>query len=571
MAIERGERVELRPGWDCHGLPIEQKALVNAQGKSLVPLKLRSLCKRFAQEAIERQVGSMQRWGLLAEYDRPVFTMDPLYEAHELEIFAKFVETGLVFTDKRPVFWSPSSRTALAEAELEYVEDHKSRACFAKFPLIGSDECNLLIWTTTPWTLPANQGIAFNSRVKYVKISCQGSQYLVAESRVASLKGSFPDIEIVKEIDTLNGLCYWNPITETVNRLIEADFVTEDSGTGLVHLAPAYGQDDFRVCRQDKDLQLVEIVDEQGKFTPSAPSELVGLDIFDDIHHVVDCLKAKGLIVRQEDHLHRYPYDWRSRKPVVQMAANQWFIQTGSIKDRLLKALDEIEFVPASGKKRFANMIESRSEWCISRQRLWGVPIPVFYWTNSRQSLLDAEAIRHVAQMFKVKGSDAWWSLDTVDLLPEKYKPMAKDLEKGTDTFDVWFDSGAFWQISPQRPADVYIEGSDQFRGWFQSSLISSVVARQIPPTKRIIAHGFVLDEKGAKMSKSLGNVLDPEKVIERAGHGTDVLRLWAANSNFLHDVSIGSSSISITDNIFRILIFCRLCSRGEKQVEEHI
>lgn len=549
--IEQGYRVELRPGWDCHGLPIEQKALRRSRSRTLAPAKLRAVCARFAGEAIERQRRAMLAWGLLADFDRPVLTMTPQYEATQLRVFAKFVEQNLVFMDKRPVYWSPSSETALAEAELEYHDEHLSRTSFVKFPVVGS-RLRLLIWTSTPWTLAANQAIALNPRLEYCIVrDAEGESMVVAKSCLEFLRSRLErTLEIIGTISANEILSfrYCNPLVEGAdNPVLPADFVTGDVGTGLVHLAPAYGSDDFYVCRAHGIVER-EVVTRDGLFNSAAPPRLRGKSIFDEgLDRMFGLLKEHQMLLAGLSYKHRYPYDWRSKKPVIQMVTNQWFIATERIKERLIQALDQVTIVPESGRRRFVNMIEARKDWCISRQRLWGVPIPCFYRKEDGLPVMDVEIVEHVANVVETRGSDAWWKLPISALLPASHQSKADELIKGNDTLDVWFDSGTFWSNHAVRQADVYIEGNDQYRGWFQSSLISSVVATGAAPYRTLVGCGFVVDRRGSKMSKSAGNVVAPKDIIKGGGrdpYGTDILRLWTASSNFLGDVHLKPQTI---------------------------
>jgi isoleucyl-tRNA synthetase len=540
--IEAGYRVEFRPGWDCHGMPIELKALASLPKTSTDPASIRKASREFALNAHIAQKTDMQRWGLLADYERPVLTMQSEYQSSQLYVFAKFVEMGLVKRGKKPVHYSPSSKTALADAELEYNDNHISKACLVAFPLLGGEK--LLIWTTTPWTVPANQAIGINPNLQYVRTKIDGQTFILAESRVSfigEITGKPVEIISVVSIEELLSLRYRDFMNdEQLNPILAADFVTKDTGTGLVHLAPAYGHDDFTICRFH-GIREREIIDTSGRFTNLAPAELYGRCVIGDgVQAAVELLLKRSMLIHCYDHKHRYPYDWRTKKPVIQMATDQWFINVESILNKVIQAITNVKFVPEHGKKRLLDMVMGRKEWCISRQRYWGVPIPVFYDSNDTP-LLNADIVRHVADIFKRDGPESWWQKDASALLPAQY--MSKHYRKGTDTLDVWFDSGTFWNINPSKPADLYVEGNDQYRGWFQSSLITSVVARDVAPFKKLVSHGFVLDERGLKMSKSIGNVIDPNDLIQTM-KGTDVLRLWAVSSHFQNDVTIGPNSL---------------------------
>ena len=555
--IERGKYVIMRPGWDCHGLPIELKAVAEVEYPA-DPLLVRKSCRVFAKEAIERQREEMLQWGLLADYDSPVISMDAEYEARQLDVLASFAEKELVQLGKKPVYWSPSSRTALAEAELEYRDDHRSKAVYVGFPILGRSNEYLLVWTTNPWTIPANQAIGFNPKLSYVQIKLSnGSTYVIALDcldRVAAMVCQGVDIVQVTpiELGTLSSILYGDiTLTRQKNPMVIADFINSESGTGLVHLAPAYGKDDYEVFTSQNGKELKEIVNTDGTFNELAPRELIGKNILESegIAAVLGYLNSKGCLVATHDHVHKYPYDWRTKRPIIQMATYQWFINIGPVKEQIIKALDHVEFTPETGKSKLISMIKGRTEWCISRQRVWGVPIPVFYFKDGKNYLFDSLTAGYFAEIVRNHGgTDAWWKLDLQNLLPPEYRHLLPELVKGTDTLDVWFDSGTFWTINKDRPADIYIEGGDQYRGWFQSSLITSIVSRGTIPFKRLVSHGFVLDEQGTKMSKSLGNVIKPQDLIhptQGKSRGTDILRLWAVGANYFNDMLLGEQSIN--------------------------
>lgn len=585
----QGRKIQLQPGWDCHGLPIELRATssFNQVSTSTMEqvLQIRNTCRKFALEAQARQQVQMQQWAVLADYEHRILTMDSGYVARQLRLFSQFVKRGLVKRRKHPVYWSPSSRTALAEAELEYRDDHISTACFVRFPVLASETYSegfpllyLLIWTTTPWTIPANQAIAFNPQhSQYCKIHIGNdlkTAYIVARNRVSYLQETLAQsIVIIEDVsaNVLQHLRYHDSCGE-IQSTWEAPFVTDDSGTGLVHIAPAYGVNDFQWYSRHtiSNNPLLEIVDSMGFYNEQAPDNLPGCSIFGEAP--LEFLRSKSLLLATHQYQHRYPYDWRTKKPVIQMATNQWHIDIVTIKEEIITALNKVEFKPESGRTKLIKMIESRAEtpWCISRQRLWGVPIPVFYRIEDEAPCLDPIIINHVAKLIEENrkdGCNIWWKADVKDLLPPSHSHLALNICKGTDTFDVWFDSGTFWaNTNSSKSADLYLEGVDQFRGWFQSSLISSVVACSgVAPFKTILIHGFVLDEKGNKMSKSIGNVVTPTEVIappNQPYRGIDVLRLWAVTSDYTKDITIGTNTLDqITDllqkfrNTFRFLL----------------
>lgn len=539
--VIQGHRVVMRPGWDCHGLPIEVKAVTELSSLQSDALKIRQRCRAFAEEAVNNQREMMRKWGLMADYDHPYRTMDKEYEAEQLRCFAKMVDLELVHRALRPVFWSPSSQTALAEAELEY-QEMSGTAAFVAFHLIGHKD-KLLIWTTTPWTLPANQAVAINSSLQYCRVeNGKGESFIVAKAALHNLAPL--NLQLICDVNVADILShkYVSPITGNHCGIINADFVRPETGTGLVHLAPSYGHDDFDVfTKQNGNLEPLSIVDDSGNLT-NCP-DLDGMHIFDQ--KTTDSIFGKlgHNLVLSHNITHRYPVDWRTKKPVIIRATNQWFIDISKISSLIHTVIDQqVTFCPPSGKERLHKMIDSRTSWCISRQRHWGVPIPAFHdKQNQNDVILDAKIIRNITDIVQKEGTDCWWKLPVKDFLKNSTFD-AQCYVKGSDTMDVWFDSGTAWSQSPQGQANLVVEGSDQFRGWFQSSLITSIACQQKPAYTNIVTHGFVLDEQMRKMSKSLGNVVDPTDVIEK--YGVDVLRLWVASSQFTEDLSFSEAAI---------------------------
>lgn len=498
----KNQQIHFRPGWDCHGLPIEVKAIksIQTEDPSMVdPISIRRKCRKFAEEAASCQASQMRQWGLFLDHSRPYYTMDPQYEAEQLHVFADMVQRDLVFRAKQPVFWSPFLKSALAEAEIEYNHEFRSTAVFVRFfiSLNEGRKMYLPVWTTTPWTLTANMAIAYGPNIKYclVEDSANRDLYVVAKERLKTFNDHLQrPISIIEEDfavpDNLTYEDLWK--TGSIRRpLLSSDHVTSDSGTGLVHMAPAYGKEDFDVIfKQNQqyfnDWKLIETVNEAGKFDSSlAPdhlkSDLDGKDIFTDgSEGVIQHLRAQdSLICEPYNHKHSYPIDWRLKRPIIQRATPQWFVNLQAIRAEMLAALDSVQFIPTSSKQRFENMITSRPSWCISRQRLWGLPIPAFVREeNPDQQILDPVLIRHVAEIIRERGSDCWWEKpDQYDhLIPESYQGLGLQRPKQTDTFDVWFDSGTSWRsfMGKDVSAEVCFEGSDQFRGWFQSSLIAA-------------------------------------------------------------------------------------------------
>ena len=588
----RGKRVRYVPGWDTHGLPIELKVLQSIKDpetrKQLTPIKLRKKAAKFAMGQVEQQSKQFQRYGIWGDFDNPYMTLQPEYEASQLEVFGKMFLNGHIYRGKKPVHWSPSSQTALAEAELEYPDVHVSQSVYVAFPInvaeganvtnetlktsLKENQLKLAVWTTTPWTMPANAAVAMNPKLEYRVCDFKGEKIIVANDLIESLSETL-ESKLTPLGDApflgaeLEGLTYQHPtIQERVNPVIVGgDYITIDAGTGLVHTAPGHGQDDY-VAGLKYNLPLHSPVDDLGNFTEEAGnSELVGLNVLGEGNEkCIEQLTAANALLKREAYEHKYPYDWRTKKPTIFRATEQWFCSVEGFRDDALKALDSVKFIPESGSKRMRPMVSGRSDWCISRQRSWGVPIPCFFFEETNEVLMDESIIKHVTDIVRKEGTDAWFMKDIEDLLPSEHKSKASSLRRGTDTMDVWFDSGSSWngvlnERGMDAPCDLYLEGSDQHRGWFQSSLLTSVAATGRAPYKTLLTHGFVLDENGYKMSKSKGNVIDPKFVIEggknqktEPGYGADTLRLWVASTDYNSDVSIGTNVIKQTSENYR-------------------
>uniref|UniRef100_A0A8C7PN53 Isoleucine--tRNA ligase, mitochondrial n=1 Tax=Oncorhynchus mykiss TaxID=8022 RepID=A0A8C7PN53_ONCMY len=580
----RGKQVHYVPGWDCHGLPIELKALGELGTSGLSPLQIRQKAREFAEGAIARQRAAFQRWGVMADWDKCYYTFDGTYEAAQLKVFQDMHSKGLIYQDYKPVFWSPSSRTALAEAELEYNPQHVSKAIYATFALatlppkmaeavgeLGS--ISVLVWTTQPWTIPANQAVCFmpNAQYSVVKRRDSSQLLLVATERVSSLAtllstelesvGTFTGTELE------GGVCQHPTIPKKEVPLLPANFVTMGKGTGLVHTAPAHGMEDYSVASHFK-LSVECIVDEEGRFTELAGPELQSLSVMGEGNDtVISMLKAVGSLVKEEECVHSYPYDWRSKEPVVIRPSKQWFIDIASLKDKAKEVLAKVRVIPESARGSLLAHLDRRPYWCISRQRSWGVPIPVFYHKETGEPLINKHTVSHVTQLFSEKGSDCWWELPLESLLPPEVLKKSKagevtDYERGDDVLDIWFDSGTSWAaVLGDSRADVYVEGKDQIGGWFQSSLLTSVAVQKRAPYKALMIHDFVISEKGEKMSKSLGNIVDPDTVIHGGedpsvspAYGVDVLRWWVAESNVFSEVQIGPNVLnSARDSINKL------------------
>jgi isoleucyl-tRNA synthetase len=589
-ALLQGRRARFVPGWDCHGLPIELKVLQglsSSERAELTPLGLRRKAHAYALEQVELQKAGFRRWGIWADWQTPYLTLQTSYEAAQIRVFGAMVLAGHIYRGLKPVHWSPSSRTALAEAELEYPDGHTSPSIYVAFPVVelppalaarlGGDLPNLAvaIWTTTPWTLPGNQAVAVNGQLDYV-ICRSGERHLVVaadlrESLEARLERTLEPLLTVKGAE-LAGIVYRHPLLERTSPVvIGGDYITTETGTGLVHTAPGHGVDDFNTGRK-YNLPVLCPVDEAGTLTAEA-GPFAGTNVLKDANPaIIAALESSGLLLKQERYEHRYPYDWRTKKPTIFRATEQWFASVEGFRQAALDAIAAVEWLPASGRNRIEAMVSERGDWCISRQRTWGVPIPVFYHRTTGEVLLNEATLTHIQTLIAEHGADVWWERDEVALLPPAYAAEASQWRKGTDTMDVWFDSGSSWagvlggiagseSRAPELhyPADLYLEGSDQHRGWFQSSLLTSVAVNGQAPYRRVLTHGFTLDEKGRKMSKSLGNVVDPAVLVEggrnekqEPAYGADVLRLWVSSVDYSADVPLGPGIVKQLADVYR-------------------
>jgi isoleucyl-tRNA synthetase len=599
-ALLQGRRARFVPGWDCHGLPIELKVLQGLKGAeraALTPLELRRRAHAFALEQVELQKAGFRRWGIWADWDAPYLTLQKHYEAAQIGVFGAMVLAGHIYRGLKPVHWSPSSRTALAEAELEYPEGHSSPSVTVAFPVVELPEAlaaslgaaglsaeaatapgglAVAIWTTTPWTLPANLAVSVNERLDYSICAVDprngapapAARHLVVAAALrepleASLDLALTPLLSVKGAE-LEGIRYLHPLLERSGQVVlGGDTITTDAGTGLVHTAPGHGVDDFNTGRR-YGLPVLCPVDEAGTLTAEA-GPFAGTNVLKDANpRIIEALESTGLLLKQERYEHRYPYDWRTKKPTIFRATEQWFASVEGFREQALRAIAAVEWLPASGRNRIEAMVRERGDWCISRQRTWGVPIPVFYHRTTGEVLLTEATLAHIQALIAQHGSDVWWQRDEAGLLPEPYAAEADQWRKGTDTMDVWFDSGSSWAgVLQERglgyPADVYLEGSDQHRGWFQSSLLTSVAVNGQAPYRRVLTHGFTLDEQGRKMSKSLGNVVDPAVLVEggrnekqEPAFGADVLRLWVSSVDYSADVPLGPGIVRQLADVYR-------------------
>lgn len=545
-----GYYVEYIPGWDTHGLPIEQ-AITNSgvNRKEMSTADFRKLCKEYALQQVDKQMNDFKKLNVIADWDHPYLTLSPEYEARQIEVFAKMAQKGLIFKGLKPVYWSPSSETALAEAEIEY-KDKTDPSIYVPFTIIEGNDLvdkgdKLVIWTTTPWTLPGNTGICVGEDLDYSKVKVGNDIYIVATELIDSLMKEF-NFDKYEKLNTFKGkdivgVKYTHPFMDRISPVVIGHHVTLESGTGLVHTAPAYGEDDF-IVGQKYNLEMVNGVNDQGILTKES-GMFEGLFVDDANKTIPKWLEENGYLLKLKYITHSYPHDWRSKKPIIFRATKQWFCSVDKIKDEILKELDtNVQFHTDWGKTRIYNMIKDRGDWCISRQRAWGVPIPIFY-NEDGSEIVDYDIMMHIAKLFRENGSNIWFEKDAKDLLPKGYTNPASpngNFKKETDIMDVWFDSGtSFAGVLLERkmpyPADVYLEGSDQYRGWFNSSLICSMAAYGKSPYKQLVSAGFVLDAKGFKMSKSLGNVVVPMDIV--AKQGADILRLWVASVDYTEDV----------------------------------
>jgi len=564
------------PGWDCHGLPIEwqveQDYRKRGKNKDDVPIiDFRRECREFAAQWIEIQKAEFERLGVTGDWQNPYSTMHLKSEADIYREVAKFLLNGSLYRGKKSVMWSPVEKTALAEAEVEY-HDHTSTTIWVAFPLTRPSQSWLegaavVIWTTTPWTIPANRAVAFGPAIDYVLLEAGGRKLVMAEQLVEEVMAR-AEIHGWRIVETfkgraLEGAVAAHPLAGHAGGygfevpLLPADFVSDEEGTGLVHIAPSHGADDFELGRVH-GLDVPDTVAEDGSYTDQVPG-FAGLHVFKAAGPVLEALSQKGALLAHGSLVHAYPHSWRSKAPLIFRATAQWFIPMEGelgLRETALRAIDATTFVPSKGQNRLRSMIETRPDWCISRQRAWGVPIAVFVDKQSGEPLRDPEVCERIARAFEAEGADAWWTRDPQDFLGDAYR--AEDFEKVDDILDVWFESGSTHAfVLEQRaelkwPADLYLEGSDQHRGWFHSSLLESCGTRGRAPYDTVLTHGFVVDEKGEKMSKSKGNVVSPIELMKT--HGADILRLWTVSADYAEDIRIGKQILDgIGDNYRRL------------------
>src|SRR5947208_4543711 len=559
-----GKRAPYVPGWDCHGLPIEYKVV--KESRVLSPLEVRKKSEAFARKFINIHREQFKRLGVFGDWENPYLTMDPKYEAEILRAFAVFVEEGLVYQSKKPVFWSTGAHTALAEAEVEY-QERDDTAVYVKFPIVSGefkDKASIAIWTTTPWTLPANLAIAVDPKTEYLVVMAgkdgKAENLIVAKPLLDAFMQA-TGLIVMKQTgaivgEKLSGSTAQHPFLDRQSIVLTADFVTMDSGTGAVHIAPGHGEDDYWLGRQNK-LPVLSPVDDHGRFTEEAGlPNLVGKYVFDANRDIVELLRECGMLLGEQKFHHSYPYCWRSKTPIIFRNVEQFFIRIDELRGRALDAIHkEVKWVPAWGENRIAGTVESRPDWVISRQRSWGVPVPVFY-SRKGQAILDAKIIRKLADLVAQRGSNTWFELNDVDLARELGLP--EGATHRNDTIDVWIDSGvshrAVCALHPELrdPADMYLEATDQHRGWFQSSLMTSIALNNRAPYKTCVTHGFVVDLDGKKISKS-GTYEKPTAADHFVGrYGADLLRLWASSIDYTADVPFSEEMFTRLGDTYR-------------------
>jgi len=580
------------PGWDCHGMPIEHQVTrsLGSKLREMTQLEVRRHCRAYAEKFFNIQREEFQRLGVLGDWERPYLTMAPAYEAGIIKVFRELVERGFIYRGLRPVHWCPVCATALAEAEVEYT-DHTSPSIYVKFPFVGSaddaeaiavqpgdahelgkhhKELAVVIWTTTPWTLPANLAVCLNPHLDYVALPVNGAYYIVA-ARLADAFLSATGLQdrgrrIPVNLSPLDGRdVFRHPFIERPSKLLFEAHVTADVGTGCVHTAPGHGYEDFAVG-QKYGLPVLTPVDARGKFTDEAGA-YAGRPVFESNEAIVDELRARGALLQVERLKHSYPHCWRCKNPLIFRATEQWFLRVdhADLRATALREIDRVAWVPPWGHDRIYNMMQGRPDWCLSRQRAWGVPIPAFRCTRCNTFTYEPEVIRHVEDLFAQRGSDAWYELPARDLLPPGYRCACGSdaFEQDNNILDVWFDAGCSHEAVLRTrddlawPADLYVEAVDQHRGWFQVSLITSVATRAQAPYRSVLTHGLILDEAAKKMSKSLGNVIAPEEVIK--AHGAEILRLLFASVDYTADTCFSKNLITpLLESYRKIRNTCR-------------
>lgn len=563
----RGFHSPYVPGWDTHGLPIELRVLkeIGESKDSIDPVELREQCRGYAEKFINVQRNEFKRLGVLGDWHNPYITFKPEYEAAQVGVFADMVEKGFVYKGRKPVFWCVDCQTALAAAEIEY-EDETSPSIYVAYPMKGDSELGLtnlldgrelfvLVWTTTPWTLPASLAVSVNPDLEYVLVPSGQRVFIIAKALVPQV-AAVTGMDFGDPVLTVNGVELENEraihpfYDDREIRFALADYVGTDQGSGCVHTAPGHGVEDFETGIR-YSLDILNPVDDKGYFLPDT-GLVGGLQLEEASKKILAVLKENGRLIGSGKISHSYPHCWRCKNPVIFRATDQWFVSVNAFRQKALDQIDQVQWIPEWGKERISNMVRDRSDWCISRQRIWGVPIPAFYCEECGKVIADPERIRRVQSLFKEKGSNSWWRSTPGEILGDLANCPhcgSCELRKETDIMDVWFDSGcshvAVLETRPELkwPADLYLEGSDQHRGWFQTSLLTSVATREKAPFKMVLTHGFIVDGDGRKMSKSIGNVIAPQEITEK--YGADILRLWVASTDYRNDVRISEQILS--------------------------
>ena len=578
---QKGFYAPFVPGYDGHGLPIENAVVKNIEGgrHAITEVELRAKCREFAHKNLIGQENEFKRLGVLGNWEKPYLSIDGDFEAEQVRVFGEMYKKGYIEKGLKPVYWCASCETALAEAEVEY-GDHTSTSIYVRFkfedealstinhfaPVEGKD-VYAIIWTTTPWTIPSNMAISMHPRFEYTFFEYKGDVYVAAQDLLGAflkdVEWDEADIKVIgsclgQDLELLNTK---HPLLDRKSPIILGEHVTLDAGTGSVHTAPGHGLEDYEVgCRYN--IEVFSPLDGQGIWTESVKiPELIGVTYYKGNGMVIEMLEKCGALLAQQDIQHSYPHCWRCKKPVIYRATPQWFVKVDKFRDQALEAIHGVKWIPASGENRIGNMVESRTDWCISRQRAWGVPIPIFYCEDCGEVICSDETIENVAKMFEKETSDAWVKYSAEELLPAGFvcpKCGKTHFRKEKDIMDVWFDSGVSWRAVVDArseelghsPVDMYLEGSDQHRGWFQSSLLTSIATQGKAPYKQVLTHGFVFGEDGRKMSKSLGNYIRPDDIIKN--YGADILRLWAASVDYRNDIKIGNNIVGQLTEIFK-------------------
>ncbi|KPU28294.1 isoleucine--tRNA ligase [Caloranaerobacter sp. TR13] len=568
----RGFYAPYIPGWDTHGLPIELRAIkeLGLSVKEVSPVEFRNKCRDYALSQVEKQKEQFKRLGVTGDWDNPYLTLKPEYEAHQIEIFGEMANKGYIYKGLKPVYWCPSCETALAEAEIEY-KDKVSPSIYVKFELVDDkglfkdyvdnlENVYFVIWTTTPWTLPANLAISVGPEFEYSLIKVNNEVYVIAKELVEKVTKEIgiEEYEILADFSgkMLEYMKTKHPFIERESVVILGDHVTLDAGTGCVHTAPGHGQEDFLIG-QKYNLGVLNPVDNKGHFTDKA-GKYEGLYYAKANKVILNDLEESGHLIARNDITHSYPHCWRCKGPVIFRATEQWFASVDAFKNEAIEAAKKVEWIPGWGEERIINMIKDRNDWCISRQRIWGVPIPIFYCEECGKELINEETIAKVSSIFREKGSNAWYELEANELLPENIECECgcTKFKKEMDIMDVWFDSGSSHKSVIEEyeeltyPADLYLEGNDQYRGWFQSSLLTAIATKGTSPYKSVITHGMIVDGEGKKMSKSLGNGVDPLEVINK--YGADILRLWVSSSDYKSDIRMSNEILKQMSEVYR-------------------